>query len=296
VLADELQKRNETGLQQTLVRTLYRLGENARAFEECARFIAAGGEAFNPAGLLGVLFPDHGEAAAVLWKSFKQEFPGDKPEAHLKRLRDIFETRSPGKDFDAWLAKAERAAQGLQGREQTAWLQALGEACLAAGQQDKGEAYLEKAAESSETSAPRLRLADILAEKKQWKQAAEAYGKAWNVDKNQPLPLFLHGWALVQAGQEADGRKSMELSHWLPLGNEQVRYLFHNNLTQRGFKEEAKKERDLILKVGAPEGWGTTETLRQLAYDAAAQKDYMKAADLFERFRIRCLRSNTSFD
>jgi tetratricopeptide (TPR) repeat protein len=171
----------------------------------------------------------------------------------------------------------------------------LAEAALAAGQTDRALKYLERSSAKATDPAPLLRLADLLARQKSWTDAADRYRQAWEKDRKQPLPLFLRGQALVQAGQEAEGKKLMEAAHILPLGNEYVRYQFAKALAERGFGADAQRERELLLKVGALDGWAINESYRLLAYAAQARKDYLGAADWLEKFRLRCLRINVNF-
>jgi tetratricopeptide (TPR) repeat protein len=164
-----------------------------------------------------------------------------------------------------------------------------------AGKKDVELKYLAKAAEKATSADALLRLGDLLTEKKSWKEAAERYRQAWAKDKSAPLPLLLHGRALVGAGQEAEGKKAIEVAHQLPLGNEYARYQFAKALAERNLPEDARRERELTLKVGALEGWAINETLRMSGYEAQQQKDYGRAADIFEQFRLRCLRMGVSF-
>ena len=71
-----------------------------------------------------------------------------------------------------------------------------------------------------------MRLGDLDADKKEWDKAAEHYSQAWDKDHGQPLALYLSGWALTQAGKDKEGKKRMEQSHWMPLGDGEVRLAF----------------------------------------------------------------------
>jgi tetratricopeptide (TPR) repeat protein len=87
----------------------------------------------------------------------------------------------------------------------------------------------------------------------------------------------------------------MDLAHLVPRGNESTRFAFGQALARRGHTEAARRQRDLVLQIGRDDLWESNEALRQKAYEQMASKDYLKAADTFERFRLRCLRAGTSF-
>jgi tetratricopeptide (TPR) repeat protein len=180
--------------------------------------------------------------------------------------------------------------------------QALAEAATAAGLDDLAVSLLEKA-DAPETL---LRLGDLLAGKKQWAKAAERYRQAWRktmtlndplpVAKHvNPLPLYLAGDALVKAGQEKEGKKLIEQSHWLPLGDSLARFTFLRALTERGHTEAAHRETDLLLRVSEPNSYYSGAAARRLAIVAAQHKDYLKAADGFEQSMLRCLHPTTNF-
>jgi tetratricopeptide (TPR) repeat protein len=140
-----------------------------------------------------------------------------------------------------------------------------------------------------------MRLGDDLAEHKQWKEAADYYAKAWERTPNDPLPLYLRGHALLQAGQEKEGKKWQEMAHLLPLGNEAVRHTLAMALLRRGQRQAAQQEFLLLRRTARPGSFYLGESLRQGAFAALAEKDYLKAADLQERSMLRCLDTSVAF-
>ena len=109
--------------------------------------------------------------------------------------------------------KATTTTATLNPSEREKNLLAFAEAAFAAKLDALGKNYLEKAAGVPGGSAPSLlRLADYLADRKQWEQAAERYGQAWEKDRKDPLPLYLRGRAVVQAGRKEEGDKLMDLA------------------------------------------------------------------------------------
>jgi tetratricopeptide (TPR) repeat protein len=195
----------------------------------------------------------------------------------------------------AALAEEAQTKQGLKPEEREPLLLALAEVALASGQEELGRDCLERAAALSMSAAPLLRLGDDLAARKEWAAAAERYAAAWSRDPRDPLPLFLRGHALAQAGQEKEGKRWQETAHLLPLGNEPVRHTFAEALTERGHGEAARRERDLLLKISAPGSFYAGEALRQTAIDAFRRGEPLKSADLHGRAMLRCLDVRISF-
>jgi tetratricopeptide (TPR) repeat protein len=109
------------------------------------------------------------------------------------------------------------------------------------------------------------------------------------------LALYLAGHALVRAGQRKEGEQLIEQSHWVLLGDSAGRYDFARALAERGHKEAAQREADLLLRVSDPNSFYSGSAMRLLAFAAAGRKEYAKAAEGFEQSMLRCLHANTNF-
>src|SRR5262249_36132717 len=147
--------------------------------------------------------------------------------------------------------KAPAIPSALQRRQE--WL-AAGEAALVCRQEARAAECFRKAG----GIRAGIRLADPSAAKKQWPPAAardlEAYrlvlkgraedeGREREDESSLPaLALFLHGHALVAAGQKEAGRKRIEQAHLLPLGSGEVRFHLSRALVKRKHKEDARIE------------------------------------------------------
>jgi tetratricopeptide (TPR) repeat protein len=99
----------------------------------------------------------------------------------------------------------------------------------------------------------------------------------------------------VRAGKEKEGTLWIERARLLPLGNEPLRYAFAEALTQRGHADEARRQRDILVKIGLPGSFYAGDALRQSALEAAAHGDSLKAAELHEKAMLRCLDVRISF-
>jgi predicted Zn-dependent protease len=289
-LAADIKEGNEALWQDRLVEAEQRLGLHEQAQEHCAKVLAASKSPARVA-LLGKVFPGQGDEAGALW-TFLRRLPG-KPDDSMKRLRELFEGRATEKDIAALGAAAqEQREQALPPEDRAELMLAL--ATVSAKHEALAKTYLEKAAALGSATAL-MRLGDALAAKKEWEAAAGRYAEAWGKDKNDPLPLFLRGDALVRAGKEKEGTLWIERARLLPLGNEPVRQAYAEALADRGHLEEARRQRDLLIKVSQPASFYAADALRQSAVDAAARHDDLKAADWHERAMLRCLDLRVSF-
>ena len=279
-----------------LIGAFLRLGMKEEAFAEATRQVKQAISTSRRDSVLAAIFPDQATTAPMWWSVLRHQFTADESAALLAKMRKLFDGKLTPKEFADVVTLAEKVAKENDPRpdEVTLW-NGIADAAAAAGQTDVQKTYLQKAAALPEGAGAWQRLGDLAADKKQWAEADDCYRQAWEKDRSQPLPLFLRGQALTKAGKEEEGRKLMEAAHWLPLGNENLRFTFAQALAQRGLADDAQRERQLILSLGALDGWELNETLRGLAYAAQSRKEFSKAADLFEQFRLRCLAPNVNF-
>jgi predicted Zn-dependent protease len=217
------------------------------------------------------------------WKFLRQKYPKDDAAAALKRLRDLFDRKLSGKDTAALLKEMADDAAKLKPEEKEPALHCAADTCRALGRDDLLEGYLEKWAAAGGAAPAWQRLGDLSADNKRWKEAAERYKKAWEKDRSDALSLYLHGRALVQAGQEKEGRKWMEAAEVLPLGSEEKRYALAAGLAERGLDEAAGKEWERLGRLSLLTGPYGAVVARSLADKAVAGKDYLKAATYYRR-------------
>lgn len=278
----------------------YKLGLKDQAFAHCADILSqikrekGKGEVAGGHFLHG-LFPKHGWHAELWWGFLRRKFPDENHAATLKRLRDIFEEKKAAKDFDELADEAEKSARGLSPEEHQRWLQALVETCLLVGKDQLAQNSLERETALTGSAGALTRLADFLAERKQWDKAATVYGQAWEKDKKDPVPLYLRGWALTKLGQDKEGKKLMERAHWLPLANESARYSLAEALAKHGLEDAARRERELVVRTGAFRSVYASNVLDEMADEAVARKDYLTAADCTQRILVIVLQSGAFF-
>jgi hypothetical protein len=294
-IGDDIKQGKTSSWYDLLLKTESRLGLKDLALEHCARLLVSGQAENRQEHFLGLVFPKQGDRAAAWWRFFRDRPGPEDPPVTIKRVRDLMEGKTSGKELEALAGEMESAAQRLQPAEREQWLLNLAETCLAAGLESAGRGYLEKAAAEGATPAGALRLGDYLAGKKQWEQAAARYAQAWEKDRKQPLPLYLRGWALRQGGAAGEGAKLMDLAHWVPLGDEPARQQFAAELRKRGHDEAARREREVLFALAKPVSFYAGEALRENALDEINRNEFLKAADDQDRALLRLLQPYTEF-
>ena len=123
--------------------------------------------------------------AKTWWLLFRKEQSDEKPDVAMKRVGDVMAGKLERKKLDEWLAKMDKRALVKEDPandprrmlSRANCLEAQGVACRAAGDDQKAEEYLAKAAEMGNSVARWIKLGDFLMTKKQYKKAGKAYGK-----------------------------------------------------------------------------------------------------------------------
>jgi tetratricopeptide (TPR) repeat protein len=279
------------------------LGRRDQAFAHAAKMLdlAADGVA---SAVVKKLYEEKGEDARVLWNLLKGQRPRDEAADRLASLRRLLDGAAPEQEAKAFFDAAKIDKRLKSGEE----LRVLGEVAVACKRPDDAEHFFRAAG----TCRAAIRLGDLLAQKKQWQQAAAQYQAAYKLglkakpgraDEGEGLPalaLWLSGHALVQAGQAAEGKLRMERAHLLPLGDGEMRFELSRVLRRRGHREAAAREQELLRRVGEPalsemDSYFTGEGFRAAAIEATDRKDYLKAADGYEQTFLRCLQPGMNF-
>jgi tetratricopeptide (TPR) repeat protein len=309
---------------------MVRQGLAEQAAEIAANYLAilnGKGVADGLASLVEPLFDDNAESALVWFNYLHQREKEPTTAAAMKTVRALFAgkpvagrnawakdllgtatERQPPKPAGAADQPAQPAALGGQDRvrmqpahhvtlpDRVAAGLAAGTVMLAAGNDKLAEDFFVKAAGAANTTAAAIvQCGDFFAEKKRFKDAAIYYSRAAELDSGNALALFLQGWALTQAGNTNEGKRLTELAHWLPLGSEGLRGDFAQELEKRGFVEDARRERDLVLTVGWYRYWHVGNVINNASRMAIQKKDFAKAVALLEKGIIGSMRMGASF-
>ena len=273
-----------------VIETEHSLGMTQQAFAHAAEALEALGKDASPASLLGAVFPEQRMQAVVWWKAMRRRSPKQSHQASLERLRELLGGQAAEKDLQDLASHAQAAAAELPRNLESSWLAAIAETFHAAGQNEPALAYLDKAGEVSRSGAPWTRAGDLLANRQLWPRAAEQYTKASQKDPRSPIPLYLQGWALCQAGSKQQGEELMQLGGLICLADDGARQSLAGVLAERGLSEAADRQLRLMKRIGElPYHYMGWQWLRCVSREALAEKDYVRAAEQYERYRLRCL-------
>jgi tetratricopeptide (TPR) repeat protein len=276
---------------ERLVEAERRVGLKELTCDHSTRMLAITKNPGRQGSLFDKLFPGQGENALQWWQ-FLRRSSGEEPAQTMKRLCDLLEGKTRGKALDDLIGSAKVLHPDAANAR---WMLCISDVYLNADMADRAKEYLDAAMTSHVSTAPYIRFGDYLVQRKQWEQAEEQYGRAWDMDRKEPLPLYLRGWAMANGGKEQEGKRLMELSHWLPLGNEATRFTFMTGLAKRRQTAAVVREAEMLRLLSVPGSFYAGESARQLSLDAYRRRDYAKAAALHELAMYRCLRPQTSF-
>jgi predicted Zn-dependent protease len=284
-LAADVKPGDTPGPALALLSAEHSAGFKEDAFARAAALLAQFGDVGDTGSILLALFPASEVETGVepWWRFLRRKYPQDAPAATLKRLRDLLGRKTPARETAALLKEMADEATNLKEDEREPWLHCVADTCRALSRDDLLEGYLEKWAAAGGDARPWLALGDLSAEKKRWKDAAERYHRAWEKDRSDALPLYLHGRALVQAGQEKEGRRLIAMAEALPLGSEEKRTALAAGLAERGLDEAADKEWERLGRLSLVTSAYDMTTSLMLAEKAIGARDYLKAATYYRR-------------
>jgi tetratricopeptide (TPR) repeat protein len=250
-----------------------------------------------PADVFGKLYPSASLAAEACWRYERLQHPNEPMKATLARLPARLDKRLDSADGRAALKDAAKIGRAQPDADADRWLRGLADACFSAGMGEQARALSREAAERTHSAAAWQQLGDLHSHAKQYAEAAAAYDRAWRADEKQPLPLWLRGWALEKAGQSG-GPEARTLARTLPLGDEDIRYKFAEELgNRRAFGPEllaaARAERQLIVRLSGPGSNIGRNAQAALSRDRGL--DPAEAADATQRFLFRLQRTGAYF-
>jgi Tfp pilus assembly protein PilF len=281
----------EASWHDRLIEVEQRLGLMDLACDHCVRMLEITKNVGRRVALLDKAFPGRGNAALQWWAFLCRRWDEDRSKT-MQRLRGVMDGSTRGKALDDLIG----LSKVLHPDAATArWMLCIAEAYQNAGMDERAREYLDAAAAAPNAPEPHIHYGNYFVGQHKWELAAQQYGQAWESNRQEPLPLYLQGWALAQAGRKEEGKRLIELAHWLPLGNDSARIAFVRQLAKRRHREALRREAELLLRISTPGSFYAGEGFRQLAIDAAHQRDYLKTAAYHELAMLRCLRPQTSF-
>ncbi len=266
--------------------------------DEADRFLAAamelqaageGAPVLDKAGL-----PD-GFASLFWWRLLRVEHVSESYEQTIKRLRGFANGTLATTEMDALLATADKRAATQSPADQEKWLETFAQTLEFFGRHEQSEKVYRKIAESFPSFTSLQHVGDCEAARGDFSRAASTYEQAWELDRTRPVPLALRGWALLKAGDTKEARAAIDLAHALPLGDETQRSTLEETFRKHGLDDEARRERELILKTGSFLSWDVCNANRLCGDDANTRGDFISAANYWEKAFLGNLQTSTSF-
>lgn len=269
--------------------------------------------------LFEVLFTTDAAAAEELYGALRDaKIPSDSAGATMKRVRELLAGTAPvhavdeavralgvaaaprpsavpdpGRDELPVLPAEARASQRKANR-----LLAVATICRMAKRHAEAEAAYAAAAELavegpgglrawafgvSDAGRPWVELGEYLIDRGRFADAAARLEAGWKRFPDQPLLLFLSGQALIKGGNADEGRRRVELAHWVGLGNERARGRFLDELVRRAEAKAAKRETELVLRACWPRDFHFGNVMNQAARAAVLAKDFGTAERCVQR-------------
>ena len=267
--------------------------------EEANQYAAAALEKADPQALIAWMFEKmhlgDGSSAAQWWQLLRSRNAGQSVSNTLRELRSIYDGSASAEQWEDLTGAARKHAADLPSKLAENWELTVAQTLLAAGRVGDAPAWFSRIAAGATNPRSLIQVGDFEADRKRFNAAADLYDRAWQLDRTQPAPLFLKGWALAQSGRAKEGRSAMELAHQLPLGSEAARHALLEVLVKRGLQDDIRREVTLILTVTPPRSWERNEALRRAAEEAGGRGDYLTAAGLLERAFLPTLGNDVFF-
>lgn len=306
---------------RSLIRAELRVGLKDLAAEHAARFVADGIYQTVDAAATGesafeILFNENATVAEALFHVLRhQKIPGEAPGPTMLRVRELL----TGKAGKAAVDQAVEALRDLVSNplvpptphavvERCHHHLAIAAVCRAAGRDADADTAFKAAAELvspdadvagartwvygvSDAYRPYVEWGDFLADRGRFHEAADRLLEGWKRFPDQPLLLFLSGKALVQAGDAKEGKRRIELSHWVSLGQERVRGRFVDELVRRGEGNAAKRETELVLRACWCRDHYFGNVMNQGARAAELYRDFVTAETCCQRSLLVLLKT-----
>ncbi len=292
-------------LRQILVTEEIRVGAREIAEKHLRILNKTGTRVDQLQGLLPFQQPD----LVAQWYEFfikADSSPANRLEALIKawELIDVREgDRRPVPQLGTHLDAAYDSATNLNADDRANYLQNL--YLTAAGHKDEERTihYLRDLASLTGDSLWFFRLGSTYLESQSWKEAAEAFDRAWQIhsatvkagamdasdrsgsNRLEPSYLYLAGMAHTKAGDPDHGKELVDQSRLLCLGDLGARYRLANTMNRHGDEALARDEWALITRLSRMDEAEGTWSFYHLA-DALQKTDAAKAIACQERFIV----------
>lgn len=266
------------------------------------------------------MYGDEGQYLAhEWWKILREQSPHEETSVTFGKLQSLLSAKEmlyPGLNLVDLVARAENGLPKLKVEQRVYRLQAMGDVCSIRGFTDLAIACFEKQAVAAgdlkepefpefegyyppRKVAPWWHMGDAFARSGEWRKAATAYNRAWQLNRRNAVPLYLQGFALKKAG-DAKGQKLIDLALTMPLADSVKRRELAEIMEQQGEKEAALAQQELILRLGVDEFWeGDNDWAIRYAERAVASQvesaEPLRAASLRQLAIMYALKTNSGY-
>lgn len=305
---------------RSLLRAELRVGLKDLAAEHAAQFVASGVyRSVEPAAsgesAFEVLFGSDATAGETLFELLRsRKIPSAQPGPVMIRVRDLLRGQAGKAAVDEAVELLREVATRPPGptpdaaTQQSHYYLTLAAVCRAARRDADAEAAFAAAAELtvpdaevagarswvygvSDAYRPYVEWGDFLYDRGRYPEAATCLLQGWKRFPDQPLLLFLSGKALSKAGDIKEGRRRMELAHWVSLGQERIRGRFLDELVRRGEATAAQRETALVLRACWPRDHYFGNVMNQAARAAELFHDFATAEKCCQRSLLVMLKT-----
>lgn len=295
-VAQQIKEEEHLDQLQNLIEPEFRAGLVDEAFEHAAILLSKpvpGASGYRPF-LFNILFGSKAGSAERIWRTMRKISPEPSESLGIQKLRTFMGGKASEEELDRWEQKLSEMTKNLKVGEikdfEPIWL-GLGQAALMNRREDLARKCLQR----SGTAEALLMLADLESAKNDWESAAKTYHQAWQKDRTQALPLYLSGRALIKSGKSPGGKERQEQAMAVPLGDEQLRAGFLDELARREDLDGLKQGLDLQFRFCQPNSYYFGDSLRRLSQMPTVQSEPGRQADYLERSLLRLLNSGVSF-
>ena len=187
--------------------------------------------------------------------------------------------------------RSRRAADFTEARAQK--VLALAKLLHRYGESKLAMRYLMRLGTANISAATLIEEGNLYAEEKHWIEARQCYEAAWANDHRSAAAMYLWGWVQTKRGEEAEGRKRMEVALMMPLGDGQSRRELSRAIARLDQDEEAARQRQLVLRLAPIHDVSIVQVLDEMC--DAAGKDTHDAAFLSQRLAAEFLLTDSVF-
>ncbi len=290
--------------QYSVVQVAGEIGDRSVAFEVATELLLKLKEDGDPR-ILGPLFDDREATVFALWWSRRRRVIEERlDESAVESLEwadDVLGGRSPD---DELAAICESLANFGERQQDSAvrlrWIKAAAEIAYDRGEYELAAKCFAPVVAGSAGSTQLVFAGDVEAKAKDWTGGARFYERAAEANRADVLAPMLHWLALVEAGQVEQGKKLVARSRLLPLGNLGLRSTRASDLVDRGFVEEAKRDWEIVLRIGSQsefEGenaWAVQLTFARFG-NALSDDEPLRAADYWQQYLVHFVKTNSAY-